>query len=221
MQFLHFLRSASLGSDWGPKRNKADIADAPTRNYSERDGVLEEGAGGEGHNDGQKHSSSVMGSFLGPRPRSPSPSSGLSQNGPHHPSDVPPSEYNLLQSHEKSKWNPLAITTWTFRYSCVCFVVFIFAMVLPIVLITTLLVLTHHAHRAAANIDFTVDLGYAKYTGTSAADNKIVKWLGIRYAAPPVGTLRFKAPQDPIVNNTVQVANAVCFNVPLHFKRCH
>ena len=83
-------------------------------------------------------------------------------------------------------------------------------MVLLAALLSTALVLTHHAHQAHANIDFTVDLGYSKYVGTAAADNKIVKWLGIRYAAPPVGNNRFRAPQDPVKDGKTNQANKVC-----------
>jgi hypothetical protein len=54
-----------------------------------------------------------------------------------------------------------------------------------------------------------VDLGYSQYQGTNAA-NGVSQWLGIRYAAPPVGDLRFRAAADPLVNNTVQIADAVC-----------
>ena len=145
--------------------------------------MLEEAAGEEGRNDIQNHSLSVIGSFLGPRLKSSSPSSGPSQTELHLPSDVQLSEYNFLQSHAELRWNRLAITIWTLRHYCFCLAIFVLAMDLPIVLVTTLLVLTH-AHKAAAKIDFTVDLGYAKYTGISAVDNKIVKWLDIRYAAP-------------------------------------
>lgn len=41
-----------------------------------------------------------------------------------------------------------------------------------------------------------VSLDYATYSG-EALDNGITKWLGLRYAAPPIGDLRFQAPQDP------------------------
>ncbi|GAD92661.1 triacylglycerol lipase [Paecilomyces variotii No. 5] len=51
----------------------------------------------------------------------------------------------------------------------------------------------------AAAQDTLVDLGYAKYHG-QAFSNGISRWLGIRYAAPPVGDLRFAAPQDPVAS---------------------
>jgi Carboxylesterase family len=127
---------------------------------------------------------------------------------------LPPSEYNALDSEKKSKWNPLAFRTFsiqTLRHSRKFWIsIGIAIMVLLTVLLTTVLVLTQHAQKAHANIDFTVDLGYSKYVGTAAADNKIVKWLGIRYAAPPVGNNRFRAPQDPVVDGKTIQANTVC-----------
>ncbi|RAH70855.1 putative triacylglycerol lipase [Aspergillus aculeatinus CBS 121060] len=51
----------------------------------------------------------------------------------------------------------------------------------------------------------TVNLGYSQYRG-QALSNGIVQWLGIRYAAPPVGSLRFAAPQDPETAEGVQTA---------------
>jgi carboxylesterase type B len=48
----------------------------------------------------------------------------------------------------------------------------------------------------ALAVDDVVHLDYASYEGVSG-DNGISKWLGIRYAAPPLGNLRFAEPQDP------------------------
>ncbi|KAF4596819.1 hypothetical protein EYR40_007491 [Pleurotus pulmonarius] len=42
-----------------------------------------------------------------------------------------------------------------------------------------------------------VDVGNAKYQGTVNAKNNISTYFGIRYAAAPVGDLRFRAPQSP------------------------
>ena len=53
-----------------------------------------------------------------------------------------------------------------------------------------------------------VDLGYAKYQGTSSPAG-IKQWLGMRYAAPPVGDLRFAAPQDPVKEDKIIKANKV------------
>ena len=59
-----------------------------------------------------------------------------------------------------------------------------------------------------AAVNPLVDLGYTKYLGT-AIPAGITQWLGIRYAAPPVGDLRFRAPADPPASDTTQVANQV------------
>ncbi len=53
-----------------------------------------------------------------------------------------------------------------------------------------------------------VDLGYSKYQG-QVVDDGVSQWLGIRYAASPVGALRFAAPQSPLQNDTLQQANQV------------
>lgn len=57
-------------------------------------------------------------------------------------------------------------------------------------------------------VDPQVALNYSTYVGT-ALPNGISQWLGIRFAAPPLGNLRFAAPQDPVVNATTQMANQV------------
>ena len=57
-------------------------------------------------------------------------------------------------------------------------------------------------------LDSLVDVGYTKYLGT-ALPNGISQWLGIRYAAPPVDNRRFRAPEDPPTNSSVQVADTV------------
>jgi carboxylesterase type B len=54
----------------------------------------------------------------------------------------------------------------------------------------------------------TVDVGYSKYKGTQLP-NGITQWLGIGYAAPPLGDLRFRAPQHPTYNHTLQIADTV------------
>ncbi|KAJ4289646.1 hypothetical protein N0V90_010975 [Kalmusia sp. IMI 367209] len=48
----------------------------------------------------------------------------------------------------------------------------------------------------------SVDLGYAIYEGTHDNKSSINVFKGIRYAAPPLGNLRFAAPQTPVTNRT-------------------
>ncbi|KAF5342611.1 hypothetical protein D9611_001408 [Ephemerocybe angulata] len=51
-----------------------------------------------------------------------------------------------------------------------------------------------------------VNLGYAQYQGVPNTKGN-TDFLGIRYAAPPVGNLRFREPQAPATVKGVQVAN--------------
>lgn len=53
-----------------------------------------------------------------------------------------------------------------------------------------------------------VDVNYSKYQGIPL-ENGITQWMGVRYAAPPVGDLRFAAPRDPVKNKTTIVADTV------------
>lgn len=63
--------------------------------------------------------------------------------------------------------------------------------------------------RGISGSSLKVDLGYGKYTGV-ARPNNISQWLGIRYAAPPLGDLRFRAPQDPLMEKGETLADEVC-----------
>ncbi|KAJ8692186.1 hypothetical protein PTI98_009521 [Pleurotus ostreatus] len=51
-----------------------------------------------------------------------------------------------------------------------------------------------------------IDVGNARYRGTVNAATNISSYSGIRYAAAPVGGLRFRAPQNPPVLEGVQQA---------------
>lgn len=53
-----------------------------------------------------------------------------------------------------------------------------------------------------------IDLGYSQYEGT-ALSSGVNQFLGMRYAAPPLGDLRFRAPVDPLNTTGIQSATAV------------
>ncbi|KAJ6534884.1 Alpha/Beta hydrolase protein [Mycena capillaripes] len=59
---------------------------------------------------------------------------------------------------------------------------------------------------ARAQTSPIVNLGYAQYQGAVNIANNITHFLGIRYAAPPLGDLRFRAPQPPVNMAGVQLA---------------
>ena len=63
----------------------------------------------------------------------------------------------------------------------------------------------HHDGSESGSLGPIVDLGYSAYQGNTYSDG-VSQWLGIRYAAPPTGDLRFAAPQNPIENSTLQKA---------------
>ncbi|RKF63120.1 Acetylcholinesterase [Erysiphe neolycopersici] len=74
-----------------------------------------------------------------------------------------------------------------------------------------------HVNVQAHEVRSTVDLGYSKYTGIGNDDDGVMKWLGIRYAAPPTGHLRFRAPVDPETDSKTYLANqhaSLCHSTP-------
>ncbi|KAF3034908.1 hypothetical protein E8E12_005489 [Didymella heteroderae] len=58
--------------------------------------------------------------------------------------------------------------------------------------------------------DLTVDLGYGIYQGGHNSTTQLNVWKGIRYAAPPTGDLRFRAPAAPTVSRN-GIVNATTF----------
>ncbi|KAF7335497.1 COesterase domain-containing protein [Mycena venus] len=64
------------------------------------------------------------------------------------------------------------------------------------------------ASLATAQTSPIVDLGYAQYQGAVNTANNITHFLGIRYAAAPLGDLRFRAPQPPANIAGMQPATA-------------
>ena len=53
-----------------------------------------------------------------------------------------------------------------------------------------------------------VNLGYSQYRGATLK-NGVDQYLGISYAAPPIGDLRYRKPANPIESPKVQDATAV------------
>jgi hypothetical protein len=65
----------------------------------------------------------------------------------------------------------------------------------------------------ALAVDPVVDLGYSKFRGRVVGDGT-TQWLGMRYATPPLGRLRFSAPQPPANTSGIQDASNVCPFIP-------
>ncbi|KFY87700.1 hypothetical protein V500_06825 [Pseudogymnoascus sp. VKM F-4518 (FW-2643)] len=97
-----------------------------------------------------------------------------------------------------SKWNPRHLIaqvragkikrkTWILYVLAPCTIILV--IVIAVVAVFTV--------RAKQRPNLNVDLGYVQYKGIRTP-NGIDKWLGMRYAAPPLGDLRFRAPQDPL-----------------------
>lgn len=66
---------------------------------------------------------------------------------------------------------------------------------------------------AAEAVDTLVELDYAKYDGVTNDTTDVTNWLGMRFAAAPVGDLRFARPQDPEDEGEDNIAaDEVCCN---------
>lgn len=67
----------------------------------------------------------------------------------------------------------------------------------------------HTGEHCGRPISSTVDLGYAKYKGTTLSAG-VNQYLGMRFARPPLGYLRWRAPVEPEWTAGVQSAEEVC-----------
>ncbi|WPH04375.1 alpha/beta-hydrolase [Acrodontium crateriforme] len=66
--------------------------------------------------------------------------------------------------------------------------------------------------------ELIVHLDYASYRGSHNGSSAINSWLGIQYASPPIGPLRFQAPQEPkLQSNLKEVISATSFE---NFAQC-
>lgn len=63
-------------------------------------------------------------------------------------------------------------------------------------------------HNHGSPVTTTVNLGYSTYEGTRLSPANVLQYLGIAFAAPPLGNLRWRAPQDPLHKTGVQPADA-------------
>lgn len=79
--------------------------------------------------------------------------------------------------------------------------------------------LTNAQNSPSAAVLPIINLGYATYQGVPFKDvitgATNIQFLGIRYAAPPIGALRFAAPQRPGLVPGLQLANTpskVCYS---------
>ena len=60
-----------------------------------------------------------------------------------------------------------------------------------------------------------VDLGYSIYEGVHNESSNLNEWKGIRYAAAPIGDLRWQAPQTPVYNrSSIIQASAIPHQCP-------
>jgi len=122
--------------------------------------------------------------------------------------------YNLASP--KRPWYILELFHPTWRLWTALFL----AMFIPaLVITTTLLALAHRGHAAPSRTKDTplgpvVDLGYSQYQGIYG--DQVNSWLGMRYAQPPLGDLRFKAPQEPKSTDILLSASEV--SLYLSFK---
>ncbi|THZ02294.1 alpha/beta-hydrolase [Aureobasidium pullulans] len=79
----------------------------------------------------------------------------------------------------------------------------------------TLLAVASTSVSSVFALSSNISLDYATYQGTSGSDG-MTRFLGMQYAAPPVGDLRWKAPQDPAQTAAFQSAakfKDVCIGV--------
>lgn len=67
-------------------------------------------------------------------------------------------------------------------------------------------------------VDTNVYLNYSTYIGTAQAETGVTQWLGIRYASPPLGQLRFMPPQDPVAVSSPQLADQVSKLTHAYFR---
>ena len=71
----------------------------------------------------------------------------------------------------------------------------------------------HISDRSWSHEQPIVDFGYSQYQGSQLSSG-VNQFLGIRYAAPPLGDLRFRAPVPPLPTTGIQSALSVLVIFP-------
>lgn len=135
-----------------------------------------------------------------------------SENSLGDQSSIPEDNSIPKQGSDSTKTGPFGLRRRIFYWICGA----ILAVMIILGLVLGLVLGLRHAHAQSGgssdnngtNVNLTVDLGYSTYQG-SRGSSGVSTWLGIRYAAAPVADLRFKAPQDPIMDSKVYQANTV------------
>lgn len=90
------------------------------------------------------------------------------------------------------------------RKPCILFILAPATIILAVIIA----VVAYVTIKAKKHPNLNIDLGYTQYKGFRTPDG-IDRWLGMRYAAPPLGDLRFRAPKDPL-HASPQTADKVC-----------
>ncbi|KAF3482160.1 triacylglycerol lipase [Arthroderma uncinatum] len=140
-------------------------------------------------------------------PRPDSPDSSIFAPSPTPSTNlVPLSKFPMDKSEPEIQPSPSRS-----RKRLIIIIIGVMAVLITTLIVTLVLVLDRrgsakptHGHGNAHGP--VVELDYAKYMGTPGGHD-VTSWLGIRYAAPPVGQLRFAAPQDPKKEAGIQRAN--------------
>ncbi|PBK93163.1 alpha/beta-hydrolase [Armillaria gallica] len=107
--------------------------------------------------------------------------------------------------HDLSLWDLLCIYSQSRTTECLAFAPTATTMLFPAILI----ILASVLQLCEAQSTPVVDLGYAKYRGTFDSNgSNNTQFLGIRFAEPPTGSLRWQAPQTPRFVAGIQNATA-------------
>lgn len=122
----------------------------------------------------------------------------LSPEDPESYSTNPQLAKGTLPAAGSSRWGPrhLIAQVRAGKIKRKSWILFVLAPC-TIILVIIIAVVAYVTVKAKKHPNLNVDLGYAQYKGLRTP-NGIDKWLGMRYAAPPLGDLRFRAPQDPL-----------------------